>query len=248
MEPSAYAAMRAEEDTYWWYAGLRALVVAHARRALAGTPRPRVLDAGCGTGGAMRALAAALEEATLVGIDASPTAAAVTRERNVGGVVRASVEALPFADAAFDLVTCLDVLYIRGVDDRRALDECRRVLRPGGVVVVNVPAFEFLRGEHDAAVGTARRYTRSQVGALLGAAGFGTTALTYWNTTLLPAMAVWRRVGRRRARADAPRSDVRRLPGPLNRVLRGVIAIEVALARRVGLPLGGSVFAVGRRA
>lgn len=244
MQPSVYAEMRAVEDDHWWFAGLRRLVLEAGVRAVKGRGRARVLDAGCGTGGAMAALRRVLPTTTIAGIDASAAAVRLAATRRAGALARASIESLPFPDGVFDLVLCLDVIYIAGVDDRRGLAELRRVLRTGGTLLLNLPAFEWLRGGHDLAVATARRYTRRAVGDLLRDAGFVVGRLSYWNTTLVPAMVLWRGLTRMRSRGCASRSDLW-LPSPWpNRALTWLLAAEIRLGRRVPLPFGSSVFAV----
>jgi ubiquinone/menaquinone biosynthesis C-methylase UbiE len=123
-------------------------------------------------------------------------------------VLQASLEALPFDDASFDLVTCLDVLYIAGLDDRRAVRELHRVLRPSGTVILNLAAFEWLRGAHDVMVHTERRYSRGRVRKLLGDAGFRVARMTYWNAALFPILAAWRPLTRLLRSGTSVRSDL----------------------------------------
>jgi SAM-dependent methyltransferase len=133
-------------------------------------------------------------------------------------------------------------------DDARALAELARVLRPGGRLCLNLPAYRWLAGEHDLAVETKRRYTRGEVGALLRAAGFAPERLTYWNAALLPAVAAARALSRRRGRGSGEaRSDVRVPPWPINRALLALVRAEGRLLRRIDLPAGSSILGVARR-
>ena len=128
----------------------------------------KLLDAGCGSGGMLARLREKFPRAKFVGFDVSEHALALTMARKLDvQFVQGSVNQLPFADGEFDVVLSLDVIYHQAVDDREALREMRRVLRDDGFLIVNVPAFEFLRGGHDIAVNTARRYTRPQLAQLL---------------------------------------------------------------------------------
>lgn len=239
--------MRASEDSHWWYIGLRSLASHNARRAFAGHPGARVLDAGCGTGGTMEALRRTAAGATLLGVDVSTAATACTRTRNVGCVARASVEHLPFPGGAFDVVLSLDVLYGKGVDDRRAVAELYRVLRPGGTLLVNVAAFEYLRGAHDLAVHTARRYTKRAVRDLLARAGFEVEKVDYWNALLFPVLVPWRLLSRVFVDAREPRSDLRRLPAVLNWLLTRLILADIHMSRHLSWPFGSSVFATATK-
>lgn len=239
MDARVYAEMLALEDGHWWFSGLWNLVAQGVLGPGAPAGPVRVLDAGCGTGGTIARLRRARPDWSVTGVDGSTLALDLARRRGLDGLTRARVEALPFADATFDVATCLDVLYMDGVDDRRALAECFRVLRPAGVVAVNVPAFDWLRGAHDVACATRHRYTAGEVRELLTGAGFAVRRVSYWNATLFPLMALWRGLTR-----GGGRSDVRPAPAPINRALSALLAVETTLALRCGLPFGSSVFAL----
>jgi ubiquinone/menaquinone biosynthesis C-methylase UbiE len=155
--------------------------------------------------------------------------------------VEASVEDLPFEDGSFDCVLALDVLSARGVGDAgTALREIRRVLRPGGVLLGQVAAYEWLRSAYDDRAGTARRYTAPSVQELLRNKGFVIEHLTYRITALFP-LAAARRLLARSAGAD----DLRVPNATLNRLLTGATRFEDRFAGRHRLPFGLSVFAVG---
>jgi ubiquinone/menaquinone biosynthesis C-methylase UbiE len=251
VEPDAFAAHFALEDGHWWFRAKRALVADLLGR-YGGRPR-RVLDVGCGTGGMLRALAGeggppagdgAAPGLAAVGIDAAPLALALSRRRGVGRLVGGLAEALPFRDGAFEACLCLDVLYHRGVvSEARALGECHRVLRPGGLLVVTDSAFAWLRSAHDVAVHGARRYTRRQLVAAVRAAGFTPLFASYAYCLVFPAVAAVRLA--RRGRRGA--SDVFGLPPSLNRLLLGIQAVERRLLRLTPLPFGSSVVVVARK-
>ncbi|HZM00875.1 MAG TPA: class I SAM-dependent methyltransferase, partial [Planctomycetota bacterium] len=142
-------------------------------------------------------------------------------------------------------VVCLDVLYHRGVpDDRAALAELAAACRPGGVLLLNLPAHAWLAGPHDVQVHTARRYDRGMVRALADAAGLELVRLSWFNCALLPAAVATRRLSGRR---DRPHSDVADLPAAINAPLSAWMRLEAALALRGLLPWGLSLFAVLRR-
>ncbi len=245
MSPDEHDIMRAVEESYWWYQALRQHVVDSIR------PQPEkfsLLDAGCGSGGMLTGLREEFPGAGLSGIDESEHAIELCRERNTGAeLVRASVHELPFPAAAFDVVLSLDVWLNEGVDDTLAAHETYRVLRPGGKLILNLAAFEFLRGAHDKAVGAVRRYTRPQVRALLEGAGFAIERLTYWNATLTPPIALVRWLSRRQLEKEEVRSDFRPLPSFVNSALARLAALELKASRHLSLPFGTSVFAVARK-
>jgi SAM-dependent methyltransferase len=176
------------------------------------------------------------------------SADAIRYLRNAGSlpVARASVEGLPFRDGAFDAVASLDVLYIEGVDDRRALREFFRVLRPGGVLALNLPAFEFMRSAHDRAIHTRRRYRRPEVVELLREAGFTVLKATYWNALLFPLICLIR-LARSRSAGEEVASDVRKTPGLINALLMTLLRAENRWVALSSFPVGTSVFCVGRK-
>jgi SAM-dependent methyltransferase len=245
MATAEYDMMARVEDGYWWYRDLRRRVTTSLHAALGAAPQ-RILDVGCGTGANARALRAAFPSSVIVGTDIAPRALAHSRARGVGPLVRASANELPFRGGTFDAALITDVLNVAAVDDAVALREAHRVLRAGGVLAANVPAFEWLRGTHDAAVNTARRYRRRELGRLLGAAGFAVGRVVYWNALLLPVAFVMRRA-RRGARGSRPVSDLAPLPHAIDSALGGVLAVERRLAGWMPLPFGTSLFAVATK-
>lgn len=234
-----YASMRAVEDTHWWYQGLHALACGALKRHV---PKgARMVDIGCGTGG----MAARLPPGVLgAALDYNFGALSFCRVRGIGPLLRGDASALPFAEGSFDAALVLDVLYHKNVaDPAQVLREVRRVLVPGGVVVINVPAYQWLFSSHDVAVQTGRRFTRSGINGLLREAGFELVESSYWNTALFPAICAVRLV---RRWVPPCASDVKAGSPLVNCVLGGLLTLERACMRGVSLPFGVSVFVVAR--
>jgi SAM-dependent methyltransferase len=152
---------------------------------------------------------------------------------------------LPFTAGAFDCVTSFDVLYHRWVtDDGAAMREMVRVLRPGGLLFVRLPALELLRRAHDEAVHTRHRYTRREAVALTSQAGLEVLRASYCNSLLLPIVAL-------RSALDSifggQASELQPLPAPVEWLFRGCLGIEARLVRFMSFPLGASVCVLARK-
>ncbi|CAH2604443.1 Class I SAM-dependent methyltransferase [Rhodovastum atsumiense] len=237
MEPGEYGLMDAVETRMWWYRAL------HARLGDAlEDVRGHVLDGGCGTGGLLAMLRRRRPDLALTGIEWAAAAAARARQKSGAPVVRGSVGALPFATASFDAAILADVLCHAAVDPPVALAELHRVIRPGGCLVVNMPAYAWLHSAHDRRVHNARRWTAGETRAALAAAGFTRIRARYWNGLLLPLMILQRRLLARGAEA---RSDVAVFSPWLDATLHAITALERRLP--VTLPAGGSVLATAIR-
>ena len=245
MEREQYAIMARQEERHWWYTGMRRVALAVLDDVLDDRRGLRVLDAGCGTGGTTRELN---RFGDVYGIDLAWEGLEPSRARGLRRLSRATIERLPFRSASFDVATSFEVVYHLGVaNDIRAFQEIRRVLKPGGVFLLRVPAHDWLRGEHDRLVHTRHRYAPDEVRGKLEAAGFGVERLTWANTVLfLPAVAK-RLLERVQGQADDAEPDLWQPPRPVNSVLEGAIAVEaLAIPRGVPLPFGLSILAVAR--
>lgn len=241
MKLEEYARMYEAEERQWWYAGMRAIARALLDAHWTARPGVRLLDAGCGTGNNLVHLA---QRGRPFGVDLSEEALRFCLTRRVT-VARGSVLALPFRDRSFGLVTSFDVLYHRWVsDDRAAVAELSRVLEPGGLLLVRVPALKMLWGAHDEAVLSRHRYTRGEIEALLRAAGLEVLRASYCNTLLFPLLLARRTLDRLLGRHG---SDVGFLPAPLEWLFGALLRIEARLIPRLALPVGASVTALARK-
>jgi SAM-dependent methyltransferase len=229
MEPSEYALMDAAEDRMWWYRALHARLV-----DAVGDARGRVLDAGCGTGGFLTALRNRRSDLTRIGIEWAPAAAARAAAKSGAAVASGSINALPFADASFDAA-------VSAVDPPAALAELQRVLRPGGHLILNLPAYQWLLSTHDRQVHNARRFTTHTVAALLRQAGFNRIHTSYWNSLLLPLMIVQRKI----LTCGNSVSDVAPFPPWLDVTLHAMTNFERNLP--IALPFGSSVLAIAEK-
>lgn len=244
MERDFYREYFAVEDRHWWFIGRRRILLDVLERRLGPAPgRHAILDVGSGTGTMIEHLS---RFGDVRGVDFDPEAIRFCRERGVQAVERIEGDRLPFADGSFDVVTSFDVLeHIE--DDGAMLAEMHRVLRPGGTLLLAVPALPFLWGPQDEISHHHRRYRHAELGAAVTAAGFRLERLTYFNTLLFPPIAAVRVLGLNRGSGEA-QSDFRLVPGArVNRLLARLFGAEARLLRRRDLPIGVSLLALAER-
>jgi SAM-dependent methyltransferase len=235
VEAAEYALMDTAEHRLWWYRALHARIL----DALAGVAGP-VLDAGCGTGGLLVRLAQNRALAP-IGVEFSPGAAMRAAAKSGVPVAVGSINALPFADGHFAASVTADVLCHAAVMPEVALAELHRVLRPGGLLVVNMPAYRWLLSAHDQRVQNVRRLTAGGLARWLVAAGFVRPVLRYWNSLLLPVMIAQRKLLTRRDAA----SDVATFPPWLDATFHAITEFE--RRRGLTLPAGGSILGIAER-
>ena len=233
----------------WWYRAVHVRLAEVLRQRIdpaSLATGARLLDLGCGTGGVLRALRAALPGIRLVGLDYDAGAAVRAAAKALAPVACGDANHLPFGDGCFRAAVSVDVLCHRNVNEAAMLAELRRVLAPGGLLVLNLPAFGWLHSAHDRRVHNARRYTATGARDLLSRAGFTRVEARYWNSLLLPLMVLQRKLLARRD--DAP-SDVAPFAPWLDRLLGALDAAERWLARGgLRFPAGGSVLVTAIRA
>ncbi len=247
MTPEELANIYQAEAQFWWYQGMRAI-----RQVLVDSlPRAgirRGLDAGCGTG--LEALEIERRYGwRMFGVDLAPLAIGFCRKRNFERSGVASVAELPFADDCFDLITSFDVLsHLPPGEDARALAELVRVLRPGGWLLLRVPAFEALRSRHSEWIAERHRYRAREFRRTLAALHCPLVRATYANAFLSPAaffkFRVWETL-----RRETPRSGIEKAPPAwLNRLLLSILNLEAGLIRRgFNFAFGQSLLVLARK-
>jgi len=222
-----------DQPDYWWYTARSALLEAALGDQL-GHPA-RLLDVGSADGPSVTWMRGGHH----VSVDLDP------RGLQPGRGVQASALTLPFRDASFDVVAAFDV--VEHCDpEAQALAELARVLRPGGRLLLSVPAYQWAWSDHDVRAGHHRRYTRSRLLAAVRAAGFDVRRCSYGFAGVFPAFAAERLA--RRVRRGAPADDSLPQPSPaVERVLLGLSRAEARWLRRRDLPFGSSIFLAGEK-
>ena len=242
MRPEVYARLAEVEAVHWWFRARRAIARSLIGR-LALAPDAAILEAGCGTGGNLEMLGgfgrvSAFEPSDL----ARPLAAA----RGLAEVRDGRLpDGIPYPTASFDLVCAFDVLE-HVDDDRAALAALVACAKPGGHVLLTVPALGWLWSQHDESHEHRRRYDRAQLRTLLAAAGVPDARVSYFNTLLFPLIAGLRSIRKALGR-EAGAADEALPSAPVNRLLGAVFASERHLLRHVDLPIGVSLLVVARR-
>ena len=246
-----YSRMYEAEESHWWYVGLHQLILAIVRRESQRLGRPlKIFDAGCGTGRLCQLLV--VQGHSVTGCDASEEALRFCRLRGIGTVYQADLNKLELEPETFDVITSIDVLYHSGiVDDVEVMRRLRSGLKPGGMLILNLVAHEFLRSTHDIAVHTRERYALGMLCERLQQAGFDIVQATYRVSFLFPFISVYRLLSRFTLPTKSDPAEVASdvsLPNQLiNALLLKVIELENIVLRKAALPFGSSVFVVARK-
>lgn len=251
MEKSAYYEFRDHEDRHWWFIG-RKSIFCHILRRFASRSQAaerRVLDLGCGMGGMLAELA---EFGQVYGTDISQEALAHCSNRGFRRVFRATGGHLPFRDSTFDIVTAFDTIE-HIPDDEQALSECARILKPGGLIVVSVPAYQFLYTHQDRVVHHQRRYTARMLKKRLKDQGFEPLRVSYINFLLFPlilpiVLCVKLKQAFKRPTDEDAKSNVSvPVPRTVNSILARIFSSERHVHARIGVPAGHSLLAVAQK-
>jgi SAM-dependent methyltransferase len=241
LERAVYERMREVEDRHWWFTARRHIVHG-VIQTLGLPPGAQILEAGCGTGGNLATLCRFGE---VTAVETDDDAARIARERKVATVLRGTLPSqMPELGRRFDLIVMLDVL--EHIDDEVAsLQALRRLLRPGGNLLVTVPAFPLLWSKHDVVHHHKRRYVARTLQSALRRAEWAVRRLTSYNTVLFPVIGLARALEHLRKRNAVV--DPLALPGVLaNKALTYIFAAERHLVTRFRLPFGVSLLAVAQ--
>lgn len=245
MDQLLYDELHRVEQTHWWFRARRHIVWSLVQRYIGGEPfqRLKICELGCGTGGNLAAVA---EKHDVVGVECSPQALAYARQA-LGDRVRCGrlPDEIDLPPASFDVVLLTDVLeHIE--DDAASARIALALLRPGGIVVATVPAYQWLYSPRDSHHHHFRRYGKRHFAALWKSAASETLLLSHYNTLLFPPAAAVRMASKLVASRSQP-GDLALLPRYVNEFLTRVMGSEANLLGRVPMPFGLSLVAVVRQ-
>jgi SAM-dependent methyltransferase len=247
MNPAEFANIRASEEHFWWYRGMRSILFRFLAPHLEGRHLSRALEAGCGTG-YLTHLLQKERGWPIVPLDYSADGLVYARQLGVANPVRGDIRALPFADGLFDLTMSLDVLtHIPAGEEHLAARELARVTRRSGLVVVRSSALEILRSRHSEFVHEGQRFRRRQLMGLFAGAGIRVLRCTYVNSLLLPVALFRFRVWEPLTRQPAA-SAVEPVAPWLDRLLYAPLGLEAAwIGAGRNFAAGQSLLLVGEK-
>lgn len=251
MEAEAYDKTDELENRYWWYLGRRYVFDKLLDRYFdAGLPagqadrQKKIVDVGCGTGGNMKVLK---KYGAVLGLDIEPRALAYCQSKGLDNVrLMQGFYATGLEDAAVDLVTLFDVLE-HFEDDGKALREINRILKPGGMTLINVPAFNMLWSELDEELHHFRRYTRAELKRKLELTGFSIVKASYIFFFVFPLIVLYRMVGRFQEKRFHPQFSYVEFPSLVTWLLTTLSKLEAVLLKFIRFPVGSSVLVLARK-
>ncbi|HAH22371.1 MAG TPA: class I SAM-dependent methyltransferase [Prolixibacteraceae bacterium] len=244
MDKSEYLRIYQFETSYWWYRTLHELVDNTIRN---NKPEGEivVLDAGCGTG---RMMEICQKYGTVRGIDYSPYAVYFARERGLKNVETGDLNNYPLENNTYDVVVCLDVLYHSALEnDRAVIEKFYHTLKKGGMLIIDLPAFESLRRSHDIVVHTKKRYRKKALEKDLKEIGF-TLMKSSYRLALLYFIILVVKLFQPKSQTMESKSDLKELPVWINTLLLNYGRLENwCIKQGFGFPVGSSLFAVAKK-
>lgn len=225
------------DQTHWWYVARRRVLSDFVVRVIRPPKDARILEIGCGTGHNFGMLGAF---GTVDGLEIDDAARAIASKRLGRPVGTAPLPGLDgVADASYDLIALLDVLEHVEADEA-ALASIRKKLKPGGRILVTVPANRWMWSAHDTVHHHFRRYNGGTLRGVISRAGLKVDTMTHFNSVLFPLAATFRLVGKLTGREEA---DDAQPAAPLNSLFTGLFGLERHLVGRVPMPFGVSLLA-----
>ncbi|MCC6262852.1 MAG: methyltransferase domain-containing protein [Bryobacterales bacterium] len=246
MNPAEFANIAATEEHFWWFQGMNRMLCDFLDRHH--SSGGLMLEVGCGTGGVSTLFERRYPASNVVSMDLAPEGLRYARDRGLRRLALADMRSLPFARNCVQTLLALDVLvHLEPGEERTALDEFVRVLAPGGLLLLRVSAFPWLRSRHSAFVNERQRFRKQDLLPALERSGLTPIRHTYANCLLLPVSLFKFRVWEPLMNAP-PESGLRPLPPLFNAALRSILTAEAAWLRHGGsFPVGQSLWVLARK-
>ena len=238
MDPSAYILMSETEDKHWWFQGRRAAITVLLDSLKLG-PDSSVLELGAGTGGNLALLQ---HYGQVSGLELDEHARELANKKSGLNIVEGCLpDDIPFEDGVYDVVCLFDVLEHVN-EDYETLVAIRRLLKPGGHVIITIPAYQWLWSAHDTVLHHFRRYSYNGFKSLFTQAGYKADKLSFFNLTLFPLAMAVRMLDRLFRRKKSSGDQVPAVP--INSLFAWISIKEAQLLHKYNLPYGSSLVAV----
>lgn len=251
MDQLAYKQFLELEKTHWWFIGRRNIFFTLLERFLPKANGRRIMDVGCGFGGMLEGLAGL---GHVMGMEIDIESAQACRDRGFGGICLGSGYDLPVQPESLDLVTLFDAIeHIE--DDERVLEQCAGALKPGGHIMITVPAYQFLYADNDRIAHHLRRYTLSRLRRIVRAAGLEVVKGTYYNVVLFPLILPAVLLLKLKQKLRGPLTEgetgstnlTYKYPRLLTDLLKTVFSMERHFLTRISMPFGHSIALIARK-
>ncbi|HSW74673.1 MAG TPA: class I SAM-dependent methyltransferase [Candidatus Saccharimonadales bacterium] len=243
MREDEYATLAKHERTYWWHVGRLQIINSYLNTYTSGDNQQSIINVGCGTGGTAVLLQ---RYGSVQNIETSDTAIAYMEHSGTGQVIKVTGSQLPFKSHTFSVVCAFDVLE-HIANDSNAFKEWRRVLNNDGVIIVSVPAYQWLWSKHDVTLGHYRRYTKKSLTRVASLAGLEVQHISYAFTFTLPLVVGFRLLQRFLGISRGKKTSYVAVPAWLNQLLAAILHKEAWLHGKIALPAGSSIIAVLRK-
>jgi SAM-dependent methyltransferase len=241
MDPTLYQLHESLEDRYWWFVAKNSILMHVARRLVPPSRQRRAADIGCGTGGLLARLH---EHYDSCGVEMQATARDACARRGLTAHPGSLPDDIPLPPHAFDLVIATEVLE-HVERDTEAAKSLARLLKPGGVLLVTVPAHQWMWTVHDEMNHHFRRYSKTGLRRVIEGADLHISWLSFQMVALFPVMAAGRLASR--ARGKRKDANIRLLPEVINTPLRWMFEAEKWVLPLVPSPVGSSLICAAKR-
>lgn len=243
MKKITYKEMYENEMSHAWYIATRNLMIKNISKYI--KKNAKILDAGCGTGGTIQFLKEA-GFTNVYGVDINKDAIGYCKKRGIKNICIGNVNNLTFKKYSFDAVICLDVLYHKNIKKSLALNQFNKVLKKGGILYLQEPAFDWLKSKHDIVIETESRFTAGEIKKLEQKSGFKILKLSYYNFLLSP-LIILKRILEKIFLKNRETSDVNELNPTVNFVMLQILYLETKIIEKYNIPFGISTICISKK-